>query len=173
MVMTLLAFSSRFWDLPEAGAAAGAAAGAVTAVAIAGGWWFHRLADDPELEPAAPTQAQNPLELRTAFLFAILFLIIVVATHLALTYLGKGGIYSLAAIMGVTDVDPFIMGMTHDAGLSSTFQVAAIGILIATACNNLVKGCYAYSFARGKAGRWSLAMLAALAVAGLVPVLWI
>ena len=147
---------------------------AVLAVAaILGGWLFHRLPDGPELEPAAPSQAQNPLELRTAFLFAILFLVIVVATHLALTYLGKGGIYSLAAIMGVTDVDPFIMGMTHDAGLSTTLQVAAIGILIATACNNLVKGCYAFSFARGKAGRWSLIMLAALAVAGLMPVLWI
>jgi uncharacterized membrane protein (DUF4010 family) len=140
---------------------------------ILGGWFWHRLPDGEDLASATPTQAPNPLELGTAFLFAFLFLLILVATHLALTYLGKGGIYSLAGIMGVTDVDPFIMGMTHEAGATTTLQVAAIGIFIATSCNNLIKGCYAFSFARGQAGRWSLIMLAALGVAGLVPVLWI
>ena len=140
---------------------------------IIGGWLWHRLPDGQDLDPDAPTQAQNPLELGTAFLFAFLFVLILVATHLALAYLGKGGIYSLAALMGVTDVDPFIMGMTQKAGAAATLQVAAVGILIATSCNNLVKGCYAFSFAKGKAGRWSLALLAGLAVAGLVPLLWI
>ncbi|MDR3670394.1 MAG: MgtC/SapB family protein [Holophaga sp.] len=140
---------------------------------VAGGWVWHRLPDGPETEAPAATLSQNPLELGTAFLFAILFLAILVATHLALTYLGKGGIYSLAALMGVTDVDPFIMGMTHEAGASTTFQVAAVGILIAAACNNIIKGCYAFSFARGKAGRWSLILLAGLGLAGLVPVFWI
>lgn len=140
---------------------------------VLGGWLWHRLPDASVPDDAVPTQAQNPLELGTAFLFAFLFVLILVATHLALTYLGKGGIYSLAAIMGVTDVDPFIMGMTHEAGSTTTLQVAAIGILVATSCNNLIKGCYAYSFARGRAGRWSLALLAALGLAGLVPMLWI
>ena len=36
-----------------------------------------------------------------------------VATQLAVTYLGRAGVNALAAIMGVTDVDPFIMGMTQ------------------------------------------------------------
>ena len=44
---------------------------------------------------------------------------------------------------------------------------------MATACNNLVKGIYACFFARGKAGFWSLALLAGLSVLGLLPVLWI
>jgi len=147
--------------------------GVLAVAGIAGGWLWHRMPDEKTEELPAPTQTQNPLELGTAFLFAVLFLVILVATHLALTYLGKGGIYSLAAIMGVTDVDPFIMGMTHEAGASTTLQVAAIGILIATSANNLIKGCYAYSFARGKAGRWSLILLFGLGLAGLVPVLWI
>jgi uncharacterized membrane protein (DUF4010 family) len=144
----------------------------LAALGIVGGWLWHRLPDGQEAEAPAASQAQNPLELGTAFLFAILFLLILVATHLALTYLGKGGIYSLAALMGVTDVDPFIMGMTHEAGATTSLQVAAVGILIATSCNNLVKGCYAFSFAHGKAGRWSLMLLAGLSLAGLVPVFW-
>ena len=146
---------------------------ALAALAILGGFIWHRMPDELLMDPPAPTQAHNPLELRTAFLFAILFVLMLIATHLALTYLGSRGIYSLAAIMGLTDVDPFIMGMTHEAGLSTTLQVAARAILLATACNNLIKGCYAYSLARGKAGRWSLIMLAGLGAAGILPVLWI
>ena len=145
---------------------------ALAALAIAGGWFWHRLPDETREDPPAPTQAHNPLELRTAFLFAALFVIMLMATHLAVTYLGKGGIYSLAAIMGVTDVDPFIMGMTHAAGLTTTLPVAASGIVIATVCNNLLKGGYAYFFARNKAGLWSLILLGGLAVAGLLPLLW-
>jgi hypothetical protein len=41
------------------------------------------------------------------------FLATLVATLLAVTYLGHAGVRILAAIMGVTDVDPFIMGMTQ------------------------------------------------------------
>jgi uncharacterized membrane protein (DUF4010 family) len=144
----------------------------LAALAIIGGWLWHRMPDELLLDPPAPSQAHNPLELRTAFLFAALFVLMLIATNLALTYLGSRGIYSLAAIMGLTDVDPFIMGMTHEAGLSTTLKIATMGILIATACNNLIKGCYAYSLSRNKAGRWSLILLAGLGAAGLLPVLW-
>jgi uncharacterized membrane protein (DUF4010 family) len=46
--------------------------------------------------------------------------------------------------MGVTDVDPFIMGMTQSAGTLTSLKVAAAAVLIAAASNNLVKGIYAY-----------------------------
>lgn len=144
----------------------------LAAVAIGGGWLWHRRPDENERDPATPSKAHNPLELRAAFVFAAVFMVMLVATHLAVTYLGKGGIYTLAALMGVTDVDPFIMGLTHAAGVSTTLPVAASGIIIATACNNLVKGGYAYFFARGKAGLWSLLLLSGLAAAGLFPILW-
>jgi hypothetical protein len=48
--------------------------------------------------------------------FALLFLAMLVVTQLAVTYLGNAGVYTLAGIMGVSDVDPFIMGMTQAAG---------------------------------------------------------
>ena len=144
---------------------------AVAAIGV--GWFWHRLPDEQPEEPPTPTGAHNPLELRTAFLFAALFVLMLVATKLAVEKLGNTGIYSLAAIMGVTDVDPFIMGLTHEAGLTTTLHLAATGILIATACNNLIKGCYAYSLARGLAGRWSLFLLAGLGAVGLLPLAWL
>jgi uncharacterized membrane protein (DUF4010 family) len=142
-------------------------------LAIAVGWIWSRRPDvrvDPvkrEFEP------DNPLELLTAFSFAALFLAMLVATQLAITHLGRVGVNILAAIMGVTDVDPFIMGMTQAAGSLTPFNVAAVAVLIAVASNNLMKGIYAYSLADRKTGTQSLCFLAALAALGLVPLLWL
>ncbi len=146
---------------------------ALSAAAIATGWfWSHR--PDPvasqikrEFEPG------NPLDLMAAFLFALLFLAMLIATQLAATYLGGAGIRILGAVMGVADVDPFIMGMTQAAGTLTPVNVAASGVLIAAASNNLVKGIYSYSLADRKTGTQSLWLLVALAVAGLVPLLWL
>jgi uncharacterized membrane protein (DUF4010 family) len=111
----------------------------------------------------------NPLELFTAFLFAFLFLAMMVATQLTLTHLGRAGVNTLAAIMGVIDVDPFTMGMTQSAGTLTPLKVAGGAILIAAASNNLMKGIYAYSLADRKTGTQSLFLLTALAALGLVP----
>jgi uncharacterized membrane protein (DUF4010 family) len=75
--------------------------------------------------------------------------------------------------MGVTDVDPFIMGMTQSAGATTSLKVASAAILIAAASNNLVKGVYAYTLSGRKTGVQSLSLLAGLAVAGLTPLLWL
>jgi uncharacterized membrane protein (DUF4010 family) len=98
---------------------------------------------------------------------------LLVATQLAVTYLGKGGLNTLAAIMGVSDVDPFIMGLTQAAGTITPLKVAAGAILIAAASNNIVKGIYAYSLADRKTGLQSLIFLIMLAAAGLVPLFWL
>jgi uncharacterized membrane protein (DUF4010 family) len=118
-------------------------------------------------------EPNNPLELMAAFLFALLFLAMMVATQLAVTYLGRAGVNILAAVMGVTDVDPFIMGMTQAAGSLTPLKVAAAAVVIAAASNNLVKGIYAYSLADRKTGVQGLALLTALAALGLIPLFWL
>jgi uncharacterized membrane protein (DUF4010 family) len=86
----------------------------LASVATAGGWLWSRRAEagskiKREFEP------KNPLELQAAFLSALLFLAMLVATQLAITHFRKVGVNTLAAIMGVTDVDPFILGLTQAA----------------------------------------------------------
>ncbi len=137
------------------------------------GWLWARWADPSAQAVQREFEPNNPLELLAAFLFAGLFLAMLVATQLAVTYLGRTGVNTLAAIMGVTDVDPFIMGMTQAAGALTPLKVAAAAVLIAAASNNLVKGIYAYSLADRKTGVQSLALLVALAALGLVPLLWL
>ncbi len=140
--------------------------------ALVGGWLWSRRKDQSTDELQREYDPKNPLELLTAFMFAGLFLAMLVITQLAVTYLGKGGVDTLAAIMGVSDVDPFIMGLTQAAGKLTPVNVAAGAILIAAASNNIVKGIYAYSLADRKTGLQGLLLLVGLAVAGLIPLVW-
>ena len=145
----------------------------LAAVGVGAGWLWTRIPEAKAGEIKREYEPNNPLELRAAFFFAVLFLAILVATHLVVTYLGRAGVYTLAGLMGVTDVDPFIMGMTQSAGGVTSLKVASAAILIAAASNNLVKGIYAYWFSDRKTGVESLCLLAGLTVAGIVPLLWL
>ena len=142
-------------------------------LAVGGGWLWSLRPDKNTQEVKREFEPKNPLELFTAFLFAALFLAMLVITQLALTYLGKTGVNTLAAIMGVSDVDPFIMGLTQAAGTLTPLKVAAGAVVIAAASNNVVKGIYAYSLAGRKTGVQALAMLLGLAACGLLPLIWL
>ncbi len=145
----------------------------LAALAAGAGWLWSRRADHAQPAAQQSLEPKNPLDLLAAFFFAALFLIMLVATQLAVTYLGRGGLNALAAIMGVSDVDPFIMGLTQAAGSATPLQVAAVAIIIAAASNNVIKGIYAFSLADRKTGTQSLIFLVALAALSLVPILWI
>ncbi|MGA8299534.1 MAG: DUF4010 domain-containing protein [Terriglobales bacterium] len=146
----------------------------VLAVAFtAFGWFWSRRPDPADSQIKREFEPNNPLELTAAFLFALVFLIMLVATQLAARYLGKAGINTLAALMGVTDVTPFVMGMTQAAGALTPLKIAAAAVLIAAASNNLVKGIYSYCLADRKTGIQSLALMVALTIAGLIPLLWL
>jgi uncharacterized membrane protein (DUF4010 family) len=108
----------------------------------------------------------NPLELGAAAIFALLFVAVSVVTVLVKAQLGISGIYALAAIVGVSDVDPFVLNLAQGgvAGMGN-FAIAA-AILIAASSNNVLKAAYAAGFAGGKATAASAVALIALAVAG-------
>ena len=145
----------------------------LAAIAIGAGWVWSGRADGRSAEIKQRQEPKNPLELGTAFLFALVFVVMLVATHLALESFGRGGVYLLATVMGVSDVDPFVMGMTQAAPVVTPLALAAAAILIAAAANNLAKGVYAYALGARRAGIASLVMLAALAALGLAPLAWL
>ena len=66
-------------------------------------------------------------------------------------------------------MDAFILGMTQSAGALTPGSLAAKGILIAIASNNVAKGLYAYAFADRRTGIQSLSLLTGLAVLTLIP----
>ena len=94
-------------------------------------------------------------------------------THYAVVYLGRGGVYALAALTGFTDIAPFILGLANTVGTSTPFALAASAVMVAAASNNIVKGGYAYAFGDRKTGVESLILLLVFAVVGLLPLIWL
>jgi uncharacterized membrane protein (DUF4010 family) len=136
---------------------------------LLGGFLWSRRPDPTSSGATKALEVKNPLQLSAAFLFAFLFLVMLAATHYAILYAGRGGVYGLAALTGVSDIDPFILGLTQSAHAATPVGLAASSIVIAAASNNLVKGFYAYGFAGRPAGLQALGLLAALAALGLLP----
>jgi uncharacterized membrane protein (DUF4010 family) len=133
------------------------------------GWCWSHLQQQKPAEAGAEFQPKNPLELRSAIFFAVVFLAVLVTSRLVITHFGNTGIYGLAGLTGLIDVDAFILGMTQSAGALTPGSLAAKGILIAIASNNLAKGLYAYAFADRRTGLQSLALLTGLAALSLIP----
>ena len=137
--------------------------------AVGVGWLWSTRRDESELKLISESKPKNPLEISAALLFALLFVVMLIATHFAIVYLGEGGVYTLAAVMGVTDVDPFIMGLTQATPTLTPLHVASSGILIAASSNNVIKGIYAFALSSRRTGTMSLAFLLVLAALGLLP----
>lgn len=140
------------------------------AAAIAAGLWWTRRPDQNPTVPVREYEAKNPLELRSAFAFAGIFIALLVVTTLVLRHFGNLGMYALAVVMGAVDVDPFIMGLTQTAGSTTPLPAAAAAILITTASNNVLKGVYAFVFADRRTGVQGLVALALLGLAGVLTV---
>lgn len=134
---------------------------------LVGGWLWSCRSDAAGKHGEEDVADKNPLELSAAFLFALLFVVLLAATHYATLYLGRRGVYGLAALTGFTDITPFVLGLTQSSG--TPMEVAAAAILIAAASNSVVKGAYAFAFADRKTGTQALALLLALAALGLLP----
>jgi uncharacterized membrane protein (DUF4010 family) len=167
-ILILLAF----FNLSLAGAVAVPFAVLALGAVGAGWWWSTRGKGQPKGERAA-VLPRNPLQLEAAVVFAVLLTAVLVLTQLVTTHLGKGGTYAFAAVMGVSDVDPFILGLTQTAGKLTPLQVAAASVVIAAASNNLIKGIYAVVFAKERGGRLALGALTGLAIVGLVPLFFL
>jgi uncharacterized membrane protein (DUF4010 family) len=101
---------------------------------------------------AAPATlaAINPLQLGTAALFAGLFVLLAVATQWVSHTLGAGGVFALAAVSGLTDIDPFVLSLAQGSVPGMSLPALAAAILLAASSNNVLKGCYALLFGGGR-----------------------
>lgn len=123
---------------------------------------MHGAAGEAE---APQTSGGNPLEIGAAALFAGLFLVVSVASGWTVSHFGTAGVYTLAAIVGVTDIDPFVLNLAQGGAAGVTMGAAAAAILIAASSDNLLKAAYAIGFA-GRAAIGSAAALVGLAILG-------
>ena len=111
--------------------------------------------------------SRNPLELGAATIFATLFVLTSLLTTWVTTQFGSTGVYSLAALVGVTDIDPFVLNLAQGGVSGVPSGTIAAAIFIAASSNNLLQAGYAVAFAGGRATASSAAVLVGLALGGL------
>ena len=87
----------------------------------------------------------NPLELRTAFIFAFLFVIMMLLTEYVIQFYGSGGLKALSFLVGFTDIDPFVLSILTGKYTVNTNEILS-AIIIASGSNNLLKAIYALYF---------------------------
>lgn len=92
-----------------------------------------------------PTLNNNPLDLKSALLLGALLTVILLLASVLQQWLGNAGIYVLAAVSGITDVDAITLSLARmsQSGLES--RTVLIGIIIASSVNNLMKAGMAVS----------------------------
>ena len=88
---------------------------------------------------------RNPLELGTAFIFAGLFLIMMVVTHFVIHYYGISGLKLLSYFVGFTDIDPFVLSLLNGKYVITQHEIVA-AIIISAGSNNILKSIYALWF---------------------------
>ena len=90
---------------------------------------------------------QNPFELRPALTFAVLLVLLTIVTRLVKNSFGSTGVLLLSLIVGVVDVDPYVLSVVR--GSVETAHVAGAAMIVAMMSNTAVKGLYFGMQARG------------------------
>jgi uncharacterized membrane protein (DUF4010 family) len=140
---------------------------------LAAAWLQYRRADAPQGKAQPGAGPRNPLELSAAAVFAILFVTVSILSSWVNSRFGAVGIDVLAAIVGVTDVDPFVLSLAQGVAAPLPLGAAAGAVLIAASSNNLLKAGYAAAFSGLRASFATMGALIILALAGVGIAFWI
>jgi uncharacterized membrane protein (DUF4010 family) len=93
----------------------------------------------PEKGQVAPP-LHNPFEITPALLFAAIFVVLMVLTSVVKGTLGDSGLLGLGAIVGLADIDPFVLSLARPGDTVAAVAVSAL--IIAMMSNTIAKGFY-------------------------------
>lgn len=137
---------------------------ALLATAAGAAAWHHRQGRAAEGR-AEPVPLSNPFSLSSAIRFAALFAAVLLAVRLVEVYLPQRGLYAVAALAGLTDVDAITLSVAAPGrDLSAGAAAAAIGV--AAASNTIVKCGLVAAIGSASLRRHVLVATGALLVAG-------
>lgn len=123
------------------------------------------------IHDAAATQ--HPLELTTALVFALMFVLFAWLTHEVTSRFGSHGLSFLAVVVGFTDIDPFILSLLSGKFVVTETQIVS-AVILASGSNNLLKATYAIVLARNRSVASAAAWLFFLFVVSFIyALLWL
>lgn len=111
----------------------------MTVAAAAGAAVLHIRTGATKREPTAAPELKNPVELRAAVTFGIVFAVVLLGARAAQAWLGDPGLYAAGVLAGLTDVDAITLSVAKLAQGGLDGRVASLTILLGVAANTLVK----------------------------------
>jgi uncharacterized membrane protein (DUF4010 family) len=129
-------------------------------------YWRTERPPPDKMQTTQPPIQGNPLALGAAALFSALFVLVSLLSTWVKSEFGVSGLFALAAVVGITDVDPFVLNLAQGGTSGTPNDTLVAAILIASSSNNILKAGYAAAFAGRHAIGRSAAALAFLALAG-------
>ena len=87
--------------------------------------------------------------------------------------LWRFGHLSAGGIVGVSDIDPFVLSLAEHGAGDMPRGVAIVAILIAISSNNILKAGYSVAFAGARAALAPVAALGVLALGGVGGAAWL
>jgi uncharacterized membrane protein (DUF4010 family) len=114
------------------------------------GYIIYRLRDKSNVSENFISESdKNPLEFKIAFIFTMLYIIFTFVTYYVINNFGNIGLNILSLIVGITDIDPFLINLFQGKyAISET--LIALASMQAIIGNNIMKGIYAIMFANKK-----------------------
>lgn len=88
---------------------------------------------------------KNPLEFKVALIFMLLFVGFTFLTFYTVQYFGTGGLNTLSVIVGVTDIDPFLINL-FQGKYPVSLGIIAFASMQAIISNNVLKLVYGLAF---------------------------
>ena len=123
-------------------------------------WMFRAISETKGNESL---QLKNPLDLVTVLKFGLLLTIVMVVAKIATNLSGDAGLYGLAAMSGVADVDAITLSTARLAREGLNAEVGARAIAIAVAANTASKAALGW-YGGGAAFGRRLALVSVLAI---------
>lgn len=102
-------------------------------------WLLRRGADGASATGQPEVRLSNPFSLTSAVRFALLFALVLVVVGMVERYLPTRGLYLVAGLAGLTDVDAITLTLAGRAQETGDLVTATGGIMIAAFANTLVK----------------------------------
>lgn len=88
---------------------------------------------------APDVPVRNPLQLGAALQMAVLFQAVLMAVHLVGNVWGQSGVFTSAAVLGLTDVDALTVSMARGVAATDSPAVAATAIAVGVLANTAMK----------------------------------
>jgi uncharacterized membrane protein (DUF4010 family) len=135
----------------------------------AAGCWFWSVREKTFLPPQS-----NPSELRSALMFGFLYAVVILAIAAAKEHFGNEGLYAVAALSGMTDMDAITLSTSRLVGGGRLDPTQGWRLVVVALMSNLVfkAGAVAFLGHRRLALRVAVLYLALFACGALLLALW-